>query len=416
MSHGLTSTDIEQLKGGAGDSLYGDGAMVVMKGLLEAGISYFGGYPGSPTANLIDVAADAFEPVLKPLGVYMESSSNEMAAAAMCTASCFAPVRGAVTWKVLGNGVSTDVIDHVSQIGVKGGAVMVIGEDYGVSSTTVAQRTLPWAMKSGIVVLDPRADAQLLLRMTRKSFELSEASETVVALLLRPQLSHANARITVGDNRPGEYNTVKKMQGGLKDPSRYPLPPNTQRQEMERYRDRLPRAREFIKAHELNEHFGERDAPIGIITHGTVYNSTLRVLSLLGLAQEDGTLDPRVALLQLNVVNPLCEDQILDFVRDRERVLLIEEGQPDLIEQQIRSMLHRNDIQGVRLSGHDRIPDVGELLPGKLLQPLADFFSECFPAEAAQLGERTAARLDRQKQAAGLLPRPVTPRPPTFCT
>ena len=32
MSHGLTSADIEQLKGSAGDGLYGDGAMVVMKG------------------------------------------------------------------------------------------------------------------------------------------------------------------------------------------------------------------------------------------------------------------------------------------------------------------------------------------------------------------------------------------------
>ena len=78
-----------------------------------------------------------------------------MSAAAMCTASCYTPIRGAVTWKVLGNGVATDVLDHVSQIGVKGGAVVIVGEDYGVSSTTVAQRTLPWAMKSGILVIDP---------------------------------------------------------------------------------------------------------------------------------------------------------------------------------------------------------------------------------------------------------------------
>ena len=213
MSHAFNTSEIDQLEHTSGQTLYGDGALVVLKGLLEAGISYFGGYPGAPTANLIDAAADAYEPVLKKYGVYVESSANEMSAAAMCTASVFAPVRGAVTWKVLGNGVSTDVVDHVSQIGPLGGCVLVVGEDYGVSSTTVAQRTLPWAMKSGIIVVDPRADQQLLLRMTRESFELSEASTSVVALLLRPQLSHANAQVTVGDNRIGQYNVIQQAEG-----------------------------------------------------------------------------------------------------------------------------------------------------------------------------------------------------------
>ena len=72
-----------------------------------------------------------------------------MAAAAMCRPPCSTPVRGAVTWKVLGNGVATDVIDHISQIGALDGAMIIVGEDYGGSSTTVLQRTLPWATKNG---------------------------------------------------------------------------------------------------------------------------------------------------------------------------------------------------------------------------------------------------------------------------
>ena len=415
MSHAFTHSDIAQLEHGAGQTLYGDGALVVLKGLLEAGISYFGGYPGSPTANLIDAAADAYEPVLKKYGVFVESSANEMSAAAMCTASVFAPVRGAVTWKVLGNGVSTDVVDHVSQIGPMGGCVLVVGEDYGVSSTTVAQRTLPWAMKSGIPVVDPRADQQLLLRLTRESFELSEASSCVVALLLRPQLSHANARVDVTDNRMGQYNVINKLKEGIKDPSRYPLPPNTQRQEIERYRDRLPKAREYILEHGLNELFGAADAPIGIITHGTVFNTVMRALANLGLADEDGVTDPAISVLQLNVVYPLCDDQIVDFIQGKREVLLVEEGQPDLMEQQIRAMLHQRGIT-TPFRGHDLVPGVGELVPGRVLPALAQFLAPLLPERAESLTATADAFLERQKLAASLFPKPVTPRPPTFCT
>ena len=415
MSHAFTHSDIAQLEHGAGQTLYGDGALVVLKGLLEAGISYFGGYPGSPTANLIDAAADAYEPVLKKYGVFVESSANEMSAAAMCTASVFAPVRGAVTWKVLGNGVSTDVVDHVSQIGPMGGCVLVVGEDYGVSSTTVAQRTLPWAMKSGIPVVDPRADQQLLLRLTRESFELSEASSCVVALLLRPQLSHANARVDVTDNRMGQYNVINKLKEGIKDPSRYPLPPNTQRQEIERYRDRLPKAREYILEHGLNELFGAADAPIGIITHGTVFNTVMRALANLGLADEDGVTDPAISVLQLNVVYPLCDDQIVDFIQGKREVLLVEEGQPDLMEQQIRAMLHQRGIT-TPFRGHDLVPGVGELVPGRVLPALAQFLAPLLPERAEGISTTADAFLQRQKLAASLFPKPVTPRPPTFCT
>ena len=381
----------------------------------EAGISYFGGYPGAPTANLIDAASDAYEPVLKKYGIYVESSANEMSAAAMCTASVFAKIRGAVTWKVLGNGVSTDVMDHVSQIGVMGGCVVVVGEDYGVSSTTVAQRTLPWAMKSGIVVVDPRADQQLLHRLSRECFDLSEQSTCVVALLLRPQLSHANARVTVGDNRMGEYNTLKKLKEGLKDPLRYPLPPNTQRQELERYRDRLPAAARYVREHGFNETFGAPDAPIGLITHGPVFNTVLHMLALLGMADTDGNLDPAITVHQLNVVHPLDFETLRGFITARQSVLLVEEGQPDLIEQQVRGLLHREKIE-TPFFGHDRIPGVGELVPARLIEPLAEYLAGLLPQRADDLRARAQAVLARQKKAMAMFPAPVTPRPPTFCT
>ena len=78
MSHSFTNEDIAQLKGGRGDTLYGDGALVVLKALLESGISYFGGYPGAPTANLLDAFADAYEPILKEYGCYFQTAVSSI--------------------------------------------------------------------------------------------------------------------------------------------------------------------------------------------------------------------------------------------------------------------------------------------------------------------------------------------------
>ena len=269
MAHSYASEQIAELEGKHGDTLYGDGALVVLKALLESGISYIGGYPGSPVANVMDAAADAYETVLKKYGVFFETSSNEMAAAALLTTSVYGPVRGAVTWKVLGNGVGQDVVDHVSQIGVQDGAMIVVGEDYGGSSTSVLQRTLAWGVKSGIIVIDSRGDSQVLHRMVKEGMDISRDSQSVVAVLVRPQLSHCNARVTVGDNVMAKINTNDKAVDFKRNPATFPFPPNSFNQESARFESRLPTAARLVVERKLNEYFGHEGAKVGIITHGT---------------------------------------------------------------------------------------------------------------------------------------------------
>ncbi|MCG2633490.1 MAG: indolepyruvate ferredoxin oxidoreductase subunit alpha [Gammaproteobacteria bacterium] len=415
MGKAFTPEDIAQLKNGTGETLYGDGSLVILKALLESGVSYFGGYPGAPTSNLIDAAADAYEDVLKDMGIFFESSSNEMAAAAMCTASVFSEVRGAVTWKVLGNGVATDVADHISQLGVKDGVLFVVGEDYGVTSTTVAQRTLPWAMKSGIPVVDPRGDQQRVYQLTKDALDMSQASHAPVAFLMRPQVSHVNAKINVQNNRRGKYNVIEKMKTTQRDPSLMALTPLTQVQERARYDERLPAARQFIIDRGMNERFGNPQGRIGIITHGVVFNTIMRILSLVGLADESGQTHEAIDILQLNVVNPLCDDQLLEFMAGKERVLLVEEGQPELLETQIRALLQRTGTS-VNFTGHNHIPAVGELSPAVLFGPLTTYLAEALPDLAEQITASAARHLGRITEAQSLLPEPVTPRIPSFCT
>jgi indolepyruvate ferredoxin oxidoreductase, alpha subunit len=413
--HGYTEDEVRQLTAGAGGTLFGDGALVVLKALLQAGMSYFGGYPGSPTANLIDAAADAYEDVLKPLGVYVESSANEMSAAALLTASVYAPVRGAVTWKVLGNSVGSDVLDHIAALGVNGGAMIVVGEDYGVSSTSVAIRTLPWAMKSGILVVDPRGDLQILSRMVGDAMDMSEAARLPVALLMRPQMSHSRGVIRTEDNAVGRFSTRNRIASIAKDPSKTPLPPNSQQQEASKWLERVPAAADFVLSRGMNERFGKPSATTGVITHGLTFNTVMRILQLCDLAGLDGTLDPQIEILQLNVIHPIPEAEIVSFVRGKTDVLLVEEGQPELIEQRITEILYKNKSE-VRFDGHARVPRVGELTPDRLLPAVTGFLSEVMPSRADHLHAAAESARAARRRAQETLPEAVPARVPTFCT
>ena len=90
--------EVETLRIGAGDVFAGEGILAITKALLQSGISYVGGYQGSPISHLLDVLADA-QDIMGELGIHFEASANEAAAAAMLAASVNYPLRGAVAWK-----------------------------------------------------------------------------------------------------------------------------------------------------------------------------------------------------------------------------------------------------------------------------------------------------------------------------
>src|SRR5258705_12028227 len=98
------------------------------KGLLRCGLSAVGGFQGAPVSHLLDVLADANEPLLKPMGVYLDASANEAAAAALLGASINYPMRGAVTWKsIVGTNVAADALSNLASAGVIGAALILAG-------------------------------------------------------------------------------------------------------------------------------------------------------------------------------------------------------------------------------------------------------------------------------------------------
>jgi indolepyruvate ferredoxin oxidoreductase alpha subunit len=119
--------EIGLLRLGDGDTFRGEGILAVTKALLQAGVTYVGGYQGAPVSHLMDVLVDA-EELLGELGVHVEAATNEAGAAALLAASLAYPVRGAVTWKsVVGTNVASDALSNLASPGVIGGALIIIG-------------------------------------------------------------------------------------------------------------------------------------------------------------------------------------------------------------------------------------------------------------------------------------------------
>ncbi|MGQ0794463.1 MAG: thiamine pyrophosphate-dependent enzyme [Deltaproteobacteria bacterium] len=406
---------IAGLKKGRGETLYADAPVVILKALLQSGVSYLGGYPGSPTASLIDAIADAYEPVLKGMGIYFDCSGNEASAAALLSASINYPIRGSVNWKIVGTNVASDALAHICSSGVKGGALIIVGEDYGCDSTCVAEKALSFALKSSMPAIDARGDLDHIADMIEAGFELSEASRMPVIFLLSMRAGHIRGKIRCRDNKNPAISMINRFDEIISNPSTIALPPYTQEQEANKYSERMPAARNFIAARKLNEIFEGSRTDIGIITHGAAFNSLMRCLYTLGVADIRGGCD--IPILNLNVVHPLVPDEIASFLRGKGAALIVEEGMPNLIEERVRAIAQREKITA-EIFGKDVLPEAGEITPERIIKGVGQFLCQSSESSRAQDSIRRRSEfIERHKaSAAGFLKDTVVKRNPVFCT
>src|SRR5476649_111525 len=270
--------EVEKLKLGDGDVFHGEGILAVTKALLQSGVAYVGGYQGAPVSHMMDVLNDARD-ILDELGVHFEANASEAGAAAMLGASINYPLRGAVTWKsTVGTNVASDALSNLASAGVKGGAVVIVGEDYGEGSSIIQERTHAFAMKSSIWLMDPRPDHTRIVELIEEAFGLSEASNTPVICEFRIRACHMHGRFVCKDNRKPALSRNDKIAEPDFDFARISLPPATYVQEKHKISHRFPAALEFIRAHRLNDHFPGKHDEIGIIAQGGLYNTLLRGL------------------------------------------------------------------------------------------------------------------------------------------
>ena len=400
--------EVQKLKLGAGETFTGEGILAITKALLQCGVGYVGGYQGAPISHLMDVLADAQE-ILGELGVHFEASASEATATAMLAASVHYPIRGAATFKsTVGTNVASDALANLASGGVTGGALIIVGEDYGEGSSIMQERSHAFAMKSQVWLLDPRPNLPSIVAAVEHGFELSEASNTPVMLQVRIRCCHVHGSFVTKANRRPPMTVADALENPRRDTGRIVLPPASFLHEKEKIAKRLPAAVDYIKRHGLNETFGG-PGKVGIICQGGMYNGVIRALQRLGLADLYG--DTQVPLHVLNVTYPLIEDDLVAFCEGKEAVLVVEEGQPDYIEQALGAMLYKAGAT-VRLEGKGPLPMAGEYSGQVMLDGIGAFLRK-------HAGDMLAPEVRAPNVPAPPLyedlARTVPMRPPGFC-
>src|SRR6187551_1835146 len=321
-------SEVAKLRLGAGQEFRGEGILAVTKALLQSGVSYVSGYQGAPISHLVDVLADA-DDVLRDLGIRFEASANEAAAAATLAASINYPLRGAATFKsTVGTNVASDALANLASGGVTGGALIIVGEDYGEGSSIMQERC------------------------------------------------HAYGSFTARDNARPAFTLRDALDHPRRDANRIVLPPASYLHEREKVEKRWPAAVRFIEQHKLNEFFDGDAGDIGIVMQGGMYNTALRALEVLGLADVFGA--SRIPLYVLNVTYPLIDAEFVRFCAGKKAILIVEEGQPEFIEQAVNTILRRADIQ-TWVEGKGMLPMAGEYTGGVMKAGLRKFVATYRP-------------------------------------
>ena len=409
--------EVALLRLGDGEVFSGEGILAVAKAMLQAGVSYVGGYQGAPVSHMMDVFSDGRE-ILDDLGVHVEACANEATAAAMLGASINYPLRGCAVWKsTVGTNVASDALSNLASAGVTGGALIVVGEDYGDGASIIQERSHAFAMKSQMWLLDPRPSLPALVNTVEQGFALSEASSTPVMMEMRIRACHVHGSFVCKDNVRPQYSHHNVIENPRFDYGRICLPPATYAQEQHKIAVRWPAAQQFIVERGLNEIFPatlpDAQEDVGIVCQGGMYNAVLRALNLVGMADALG--NTRIPIYCLNVTYPLVPEEVARFCAGKRTVLVVEEGQPNYLEEAISSMLRKADLN-TELLGKGPLPMAGEYTGEVVLRGVSDFLNH---ALGTRFGNQTGVvqSVDETKRrAAELLGGPVPARPPGFCT
>jgi indolepyruvate ferredoxin oxidoreductase alpha subunit len=418
MAERFFKKEVQKLYLGEGQEFRGEGILAVTKALLQSGVSYVAGYQGAPISHLMDVLTDAND-ILMELGVHFEHSASEATAAATLAASVNYPLRGAVTFKsTVGTNVASDALANLASGGVTGGALIIVGEDYGEGSSIMQERSHAFAMKSQMWLLDPRPNLPSIVQAVEQGFALSEATNTPVMLELRVRACHVHGRFIAKDNVRPSFTLKDAMENPVRDASRIVLPPGSFLHEHEKIEKRWPAAQKWIRDNHVNERFADGTQDFGIILQGGMYNAVVRALELLGLGNAFG--DSQIPLYVLNVTYPLIDDEVKAFCAGKRAVLMIEEGQPDFIEQNLHAILRKAELP-TKIHGKDMLVMAGEYTAAVVTKGILKFVESYAPQ---MIGARELPTVVKPAPKSDTLPvlqnqvlqNQVQPRPPSFCT
>jgi len=317
------------------------GNEAIALGALQAGVNVVTGYPGTPSTEILENCAKC----RNETGVYVEWSINEKAAVEVAAGASYSGARTLVTMKQVGLNVASDPVMCLSYVGIKGGMVIVVADDPGPISSQTEQDTRTFGGYSKLPVFDPSSPEEAYAMMI-EAFDYSEKYNTPVIVRPTTRVCHAYASMDIP-----ELPKAHKYDGFVKDTQRWVIFPRTSYANHKRIFERnttiLPddfskSKYNFYRKLSLGDKTGKvMETPRrGIITGGISYAYICEALSMLTSAANKTnsrtdlkSVNP-VLLLKVGTPYPFPEKQAVQFLKEVDEVIAIEELDP-VLEQEL---------------------------------------------------------------------------------
>jgi indolepyruvate ferredoxin oxidoreductase alpha subunit len=340
------------------------GNEAVARGLYEAGVRFVSSYPGTPSTEITEYAADYDE-------IYAEWAPNEKVALEAALGASVAGARSFCGMKHVGLNVAADPLFICSYVGGGGGFVIGVADDPGMHSSQNEQDSRHYAIAAKLPMLEP-CDSAECLAYTKAAYELSEKYNTPVLLRLSTRVSHSRGVVDTADR------TELPLKAYEKDPKKYVMMPGNAKGRHVVAEKTLADIKAYAKDCPLNKIERGRDNRIGIITAGIAYTYAKEAFG------------DSASYLKLGLVNPLPDELLLEFASSVERVIIVEDLDP-VIETACRAL-------GIKCDGKTTAD-------GAPLLPLCGEYSQQLLREVL-LGEKSEEKS---------LGEPIPPRPPVLC-
>jgi indolepyruvate ferredoxin oxidoreductase alpha subunit len=315
-------------------------------------VAFGTGYPGTPSTEILER--------FSTLGGHAQWAPNEKVAMEVAIGAAFAGARVLVTMKHVGLNVAADPLFTVAYTGVTGALVVVSADDPGMASSQNEQDNRRYAVAAGIPMLEP-SDSQEAYDFTLLAIEISERWKTPVLLRMTTRVCHSKT-VVVGQV-PEQPRPAPHFERDM--PARVMIPAYA-RPAHKRLRRKLEDLAGWNEASGPNCTVPGSKA-LGIVTSGVSYAHVREATGPKGQA---------AAVLKLGMTYPLPLESVRQFARSVQRCLVIEEGDPYLVES-LRAA-------GISVEGKPEMYRFGELNVARVKRILAGDRSPEPPPAAAK--------------------------------
>jgi len=280
------------------------GNEAVALGARHAGVALGAGYPGTPSTEILEYFSE--------LGGRGQWSPNEKVALEVAIGAAFGGARTIATMKHVGLNVAADPLFTAAYTGVSGGLVVVSADDPGMASSQNEQDNRRYAVAAGVPMFEP-SDSQEAYDMLLEAMDVSERWKLPVLLRLTTRVCHSYTVV-----EPRGTNGPHKMPKFERDIRGRVMIPAYARPAHKRLRQKLTELTEASETSPLNR-VSPGGKSLGIITSG---------ISFMHVREAA----PEASLLKLGFTHPLPLRKIADFAKSVDRCVVVEEGDPYLLD------------------------------------------------------------------------------------